>query len=119
MAKRFYEQDGDLSLLKGKTVAIIGYGSQGHAHALNLRDSGVNVVIGLYGGSSSWAKAEAAGLKVLTTSDAAKTADIIMVLVADHIQGDLYKHEIEPHMKAGKTLMFAHGFNIHFGAIQT
>ena len=119
MAKRFYEQDGDLSLLKGKTVAIIGYGSQGHAHALNLRDSGVNVVIGLYGGSSSWAKAEAAGLKVQTTSDAAKTADIIMVLVADHIQGDLYKHEIEPHMRAGKTLMFAHGFNIHFGAIQT
>jgi ketol-acid reductoisomerase len=118
MAKRFYEQDGDLSLLKGKTVAIIGYGSQGHAHALNLRDSGVNVVVGLYGGSKSWKKAESAGLRVLSTSDAAKEADVIMILVADHIQGDLYKHEIAPHMGKGKTLMFAHGFNIHFGQIQ-
>jgi ketol-acid reductoisomerase len=118
MAKRFYEQDGDLSLLKGKTVAIIGYGSQGHAHALNLRDSGVNVVVGLYGGSKSWKKAESAGLRVLSTSDAAKEADVIMILVADHIQGDLYKHEIAPHMDKGKTLMFAHGFNIHFGQIQ-
>jgi ketol-acid reductoisomerase len=118
MAKRFYEQDGDLSLLKGKTVAIIGYGSQGHAHALNLRDSGVNVVVGLYGGSKSWKKAESAGLRVLSTSDAARTADVIMILVADHIQGDLYQHEIAPHMGQGKTLMFAHGFNIHFGQIQ-
>jgi ketol-acid reductoisomerase len=118
MAKRFYEQDGDLSLLKGKTVAIIGYGSQGHAHALNLRDSGVNVVVGLYGGSKSWKKAESAGLRVLSTSDAAQAADVIMILVADHIQGDLYKHEIAPHMGKGKTLMFAHGFNIHFGQIQ-
>jgi ketol-acid reductoisomerase len=118
MAKRFYEQDGDLSLLKDKTVAIVGYGSQGHAHALNLRDSGVDVVVGLYGGSHSWAKAESAGLKVMTTADAAKAAAVVMMLVADHIQGDLYKHEIEPHMTAGKTLMFAHGFNIHFGQIQ-
>jgi len=118
MAKRFYEQDGDLSLLKGKTVAIIGYGSQGHAHALNLRDSGVNVVVGLYGGSKSWKKAESAGLRVLSTGDAAKDADVIMILVADHIQGDLYKNEIAPHMGKGKTLMFAHGFNIHFGQIQ-
>jgi ketol-acid reductoisomerase len=117
MAKRFYEQDGDLSLLKGKTVAIIGYGSQGHAHALNLRDSGVDVVVGLYGGSKSWKKAESAGLQVLTTADAAKAADMVMILVADHIQGDLYQHEIEPHMTAGKTLMFAHGFNVHFGQI--
>jgi ketol-acid reductoisomerase len=101
MAKRFYEQDGDLSLLKGKTVAIIGYGSQGHAHALNLRDSGVNVVVGLYGGSKSWKKAESAGLRVLSTSDAAQAADVIMILVADHIQGDLYKHEIAPHMGKG------------------
>jgi ketol-acid reductoisomerase len=118
MAKRFYEQDGDLGLLKDKTVAIVGYGSQGHAHALNLRDSGVNVVVGLYGGSRSWAKAESAGLNVMTTAEAAKAADVIMILVADHIQGDLYKHEIAPHMTAGKTLMFAHGFNIHFGQIQ-
>jgi len=117
MAKRFYEKDGDLALLKNKTVAIIGYGSQGHAHALNLRDSGVNVVVGLYGGSRSWKKAEAAGLKVLPTSEAAKVADVVMILVADHIQGDLYNHEIAPHMTAGKTLMFAHGFNVHFGQI--
>jgi ketol-acid reductoisomerase len=118
MAKRYYEQDGDLNLLKGKTVAIIGYGSQGHAHALNLRDSGVNVVVGLHKGSKSWSKAESAGLKVLSTSDAAKEADVLMILVPDHIQGDLYKSDIAPHMKAGKTLMFAHGFSIHFGAIQ-
>ena len=118
MAKRFYEKDGDLSLLTGKTVAIIGYGSQGHAHALNLRDSGVDVVVGLYPGSKSWAKAEAAGLRVMSTADAAKAADVIMILVADHIQGDLYRTEIEPHLAAGKTLMFAHGFNIHFGQIK-
>ena len=117
MPKRFYEKDGSLAPLQGKTVAIVGYGSQGHAHALNLRDSGVNVVVGLYPGSKSWAKAEAAGLKVLTTSDAAKAADVIMILVSDHIQGDLYNSEIAPHMKAGKTLMFAHGFNIHYGQI--
>ncbi|MBI2679514.1 MAG: ketol-acid reductoisomerase [Candidatus Solibacter usitatus] len=117
MPKRFYEKDGNLGLLKGRTVAIIGYGSQGHAHALNLRDSGVDVVVGLYSGSSSWAKAEAAGLKVMTTADAARAANIIMILVADHIQGDLYNKEIAPHMTAGKTLMFAHGFNIHFGQI--
>ncbi len=117
MARSFYEKDGDLSLLKGKTVAIIGYGSQGHAHALNLRDSGVNVVVGLYQGSKSWPKAEAAGLRVLSTADATKAADVIMVLVHDHIQGDLYQSDIGPHLKAGKTLMFAHGFNIHFGQI--
>jgi len=117
-AKRYYEQDGDLSYLNGKTVAIIGYGSQGHAHALNLRDSGIDVVVGLYGGSPSWKKAEAAGLKVMTVSEAAKTADITMVLVSDHIQADLYDHEIAPHMVKGKTLMFAHGFNIHFGFIK-
>src|ERR1700716_4359328 len=117
MAKRFYEQDGNLGLLKGKTVAIIGYGSQGHAHALNLRDSGVSVIVGLYPGSKSWAKAESAGLKVMTTAEAAKAATVIMILVADHVQGDLYNNENAPHMTAGKTLMFAHGFNIHFKQI--
>jgi len=117
LLKRYYEKDGDLSLLEGKTIAIIGYGSQGHAHALNLRDSGVNVVVGLYPGSKSWAKAEAAGLKVMTAAEAAKTADTVMILVSDHIQADLYKSDIEPHMTAGKTLMFAHGFSIHFKTI--
>jgi ketol-acid reductoisomerase len=118
MAKRYYEQHGNIAAIKNKTVAIIGYGSQGHAHALNLRDSGVNVVVGLYEGSKSAAKAEAAGLKVLSVGDAAKTADTTMILVSDHIQGDLYNNEIAPHMTTGKTLMFAHGFNIHFGQIQ-
>jgi ketol-acid reductoisomerase len=118
MAKRFYENDGDSALLKGKTVAIIGYGSQGHAHSLNLRDSGAEVVVGLHQGSKSAAKAEAAGLKVLAVSDATKAADVVMVLVPDHIQGDLYNAEIGPHLTPGKTLMFAHGFNIHFGQIQ-
>jgi ketol-acid reductoisomerase len=117
MARRFYEKDGSLEHLNGRTVAIIGYGSQGHAHALNLRDSGLDVVVGLYPGSKSWPKAEAAGLKVATTADAAKAADVVMILVADHIQGDLYHNEIAPHMTPGKTLMFAHGFNIHFGQI--
>jgi ketol-acid reductoisomerase len=118
MANRYYEQDGSLEPLKGRTVAIVGYGSQGHAHALNLRDSGVDVVVGLYPGSKSWQKAEAAGLKVMTTADAAKAADVVMILVSDHIQGDLYNNEVAPHMTAGKTLMFAHGFNIHFGQIK-
>jgi ketol-acid reductoisomerase len=117
MVNRYYEKDGNLSLLKGKTIAIIGYGSQGHAHALNLRDSGLNVVVGLYEGSKSRAKAESAGLRVLSTADAAKAADVIMILVADHIQGDLYHRDIEPHLVAGKTLMFAHGFNIHYQQI--
>jgi ketol-acid reductoisomerase len=117
MSRRFYEKDGNLDYLNGRTVAIIGYGSQGHAHALNLRDSGVDVVVGLYPGSKSWAKAEAAGLKVATTADAAKAADVVMILVADHIQADLYNEAIKPHMTPGKTLMFAHGFNIHFQQI--
>jgi ketol-acid reductoisomerase len=114
MPNRYYEKDGNLDYLNGRTVAIIGYGSQGHAHSLNLRDSGVDVVVGLYPGSKSWAKAEAAGLKVMTTAEAAKVADVIMILVSDHIQGDLYNKDIAPHMTPGKTLMFAHGFNIHF-----
>src|SRR5436305_11111659 len=103
MAKRFYEKDGNLSHLEGKTVAIIGYGSQGHAHALNLRDSGVDVVVGLYPGSKSWAKAEAAGLKVMSAAGAAQAANVVMILVADHIQADLYNREIASHMTAGKT----------------
>ncbi len=117
MSRRFYEKDGNLDYLNGRTVAIIGYGSQGHAHALNLRDSGVDVVVGLYEGSKSRAKAEAAGLKVLTTAEAAKAADVVMILVADHIQGELYHRDIAPHLAPGKTLMFAHGFNIHFKQI--
>ena len=117
MANRYYEQDGDLGLLKGKTVAIIGYGSQGHAHALNLRDSGVSVIVGLYPGSKSWAKAEAAGLKVMTTAQAAKAADVMMILVSDHLQADLYESDIKPGLTAGKTLMFAHGFSVHFKTI--
>jgi ketol-acid reductoisomerase len=117
MPNRYYEKDGNLDYLAGRTVAIIGYGSQGHAHALNLRDSGVDVVVGLPAGSKSIAKAEAAGLKVLSPAEAAKTANVVMILVPDHIQADLYNSEIAPHMTAGKTLMFAHGFNIHFGQI--
>src|ERR1700678_1620220 len=118
MPNRYYEKDGNLDYLNGRTVAIIGYGSQGHAHSLNLRDSGVDVVVGLYPGSKSRSKAEAAGLKVADTADAAKAADIIMILVSDHIQADLYEKEIAPHLTPGKTLMFAHGFNIHFGQIK-
>jgi len=117
MPNRYYEKDGNLSLIKDKTVAIIGYGSQGHAHALNLRDSGAQVIVGLYPGSHNWTKAEAAGLQVLPTSEAAKRAEVIMILVPDHVQADLYNNEIAPHMGPGKTLMFAHGFNIHYGQI--
>ncbi|HEY3457253.1 MAG TPA: ketol-acid reductoisomerase [Bryobacteraceae bacterium] len=118
MPRRFYEKDGSLSALQGKTIAIIGYGSQGHAHALNLRDSGLNVVVGLPATSKSAAKAKAAGLKVLSISDAAKAADVIMILTPDHVQGDNYRNDIAPHMTKGKTLMFAHGFNIHFNEIK-
>ena len=117
MSKIFYQSDCNLGLLDGKTVAIIGYGSQGHAHALNLHDSGVDVIVGLYEGSKSWAKAEAAGLKVMTAADAAKNADIIMILINDEKQADLYRESIEPHLTEGKALAFAHGFNIHFGQI--
>ena len=117
MPNRYYEKDGDLSCLKGRTVAIVGYGSQGHAHALNLRDSGVSVVVGLYQGSKSWAKAEAAGLRVMSVADAARAADTVMILVSDHLQADLYNNEVAPQMGAGKTVMFAHGFSIHFGQI--
>lgn len=117
MAKIFYQQDCDLSLLNGKTVAIIGYGSQGHAHALNLHESGVDVVVGLYEGSKSWAVAEKAGLRVANAADAAKQADVIMILINDEKQADLYKQSIEPNLTEGKALAFAHGFNIHYGQI--
>ena len=116
-ARIFYQQDCDLNVIKGKTVAIIGYGSQGHAHALNLKESGVDVVVGLYKGSKSWEKAEKQGLTVLETAEAAKKADIIMILIPDEKQAALYNSEIAPYMTEGKTLMFAHGFNIHFGCI--
>ncbi len=119
MANRiFYQQDCDLSKLNGKTVATIGYGTQGHAHALNLKESGVNVVVGLYTGSKSWAKAEAQGMTVMTAADAAKAADVIMILINDEKQAKLYKESIEPNLTEGKTLAFAHGFNIHFGCIK-
>ncbi len=117
MAKIYYQQDCNLSLLEGKTVAVIGYGSQGHAHALNMKESGVHVIIGLYEGSKSWAKAEAAGLEVYTAAEAAKKADVIMILINDEKQAQMYKESIEPNLEAGNALMFAHGFAIHFGQI--
>jgi len=117
MATLYYDKDADLGELKGKTVAIIGYGSQGHAHALNLRDSGVNVVVGLHAGSKSRAKAEAEGLKVLSVADATKAAQVIMMLIPDTKQASVYRSEIAPNLKPGDTLMFAHGFNIRFGQI--
>lgn len=117
MAKIYYQQDCNLSLLDGKTVAVIGYGSQGHAHALNLKESGVKVIIGLYEGSKSWAKAEAAGFEVYTAAEAAKKADIIMILINDEKQAKMYNESIAPNLEAGNVLMFAHGFAIHFGQI--
>ncbi|MGH2535644.1 MAG: ketol-acid reductoisomerase [Thermomicrobiales bacterium] len=113
----YYDKDANLDLLLGKTIAVIGYGSQGHAHALNLRDSGLNVVVGLHEGSKSRARAEADGLRVASVADAAREADVIMVLVPDQTQGKVFKESIEPNLGAGKTLMFAHGFNIHFGEV--
>jgi ketol-acid reductoisomerase len=117
MAELFYDKQADLDRLKGRTIAIIGFGSQGHAHALNLKESGLDVVVGLYEGSKSRAKAEAAGLKVLSVADAAKEAQIIMMVTPDTGQAELYRDEIAPHLTAGKTLMFAHGFNIRFSQI--
>lgn len=117
MARMYYDADANLDLLNGKTVAIIGYGSQGHAHALNLKDSGVNVVVGLYEGSKSKAIAEAEGLKVLTVAEAAKAADWIMILLPDDVQKSVYTNDIAPNLEAGNVLFFAHGFNIHFGQI--
>ena len=118
MPKIYYQADCDINLLKGKTVAVIGYGSQGHAHALNLKDSGVDVIVGLYEGSKSRAKAESHGLKVMNVADATKAADIIMILIPDERQADMYKKDIEPNLTEGKAIAFAHGFNIHFGQIK-
>lgn len=118
MGKIFYQEDCDLSLLQGKTIAIIGYGSQGHAHAKNLKDSGCEVIIGLYAGSKSWAKAEAEGFAVYESAEAAKKADIIMILINDEKQAKMYKENIAPNLEAGNMLMFAHGFNINFGLIK-
>ncbi len=117
MATIYYDKDADLSRLAGRKIAVIGYGSQGHAHSLNLRDSGMDVRVGLYEGSSSWAKAEADGLRVMPTAQACAEADIIMLLAPDPAQPRIYKESIEPHLTPGKTLMFGHGFNIRFGQI--
>ena len=116
--RMFYQEDCNLSLLDGKTIAIIGYGSQGHAHALNAKESGCKVIIGLYEGSKSWKRAEEQGFEVYTAAEAAKKADIIMILINDELQADMYKKDIEPNLEAGNMLMFAHGFNIHFGCIK-
>jgi len=118
MAKIYSDSDASFEILNGKTIAVIGYGSQGHAHALNLKDSGLNVVVGLRPDSKSVAMAEAQGLKVLPVPEAAKIADIIMILVPDQIQGKVYAADIAPNLEAGNALMFAHGFNIHFGQIK-
>ncbi|MGL4740907.1 MAG: ketol-acid reductoisomerase [Sarcina sp.] len=117
MAKLFYEKDTNIELLKAKKVSIIGYGSQGHAHALNLHESGVDVTVGLYEGSKSWERAEEAGLKVSTVSEAVKNTDVIMILIPDEKQRELYNTEIAPYLTEGKALVFAHGFNIHYTQI--
>jgi len=118
MIKKYYDTDCNLGMLDGKTVAIIGYGSQGHAHALNLHESGVNVVVGLRKTSASWKKAADAGLTVMEVPEAAEAADVVMMLVPDELAADLYNEQVAPHMKEGDVLMFAHGFNIHFNFIQ-
>ena len=117
MAKVFYDQDVNWDVMKGKKVAIIGYGSQGHAHALNLKDSGIDVVVGLYEGSKSIAKAKEAGLEVKSVPEAVKDADITMILIPDEKQADVYANEIAPNLKDGSALAFAHGFNVHFKQI--
>jgi len=117
-AKVYYENDADLNFIKDKKIAVIGYGSQGHAHALNLKDSGLDVRVGLRTGSKSWKKAEEAGLIVKTVAEASKEADIIMILVNDEFQGDLYREEIGPNLSAGNAIAFGHGFNIHFGQVK-
>ena len=117
MAKLYYDKDADLKLLEGKKVAVIGYGSQGHAHALNMKESGVDVVVGLYKGSKSWKRAEEAGLQVEEVSNAVRESNLIMILIPDEKQAKLYKEQIEPNLTSEKSLIFAHGFNIHYGQI--
>ena len=116
MARIYYDEDADLGLLEGRTIGIVGYGSQGHAHALNLRDSGLRVAVGLYPGSPSWERAQAAGLEVGSVADVAREADVVMMLVPDQVQRQVYEDHVAPHV-GGKTLMFAHGFNVHFHQI--
>jgi ketol-acid reductoisomerase len=116
--KVYYDKDCDLSLIKGKTVAIIGYGSQGHAHAQNLNDSGVKVVVGLRKGGASWPKVEKAGLKVAEVADAVKSADVVMILLPDELIANVYKNDVAPNIKEGASLVFAHGFNVHYGFVQ-
>ncbi len=118
MATLLYDHDADLSLLQGKTIAVIGYGSQGHAHALNAKDSGMDVIVGLHEGSKSRAKAEADGLKVMSVADAVKAADVVMVLIPDTTQPSVYQESIGPNLKPGSMLMFAHGFNVHYNTIE-
>ena len=115
--KVYYDKDADIEIIRAKKVAVIGYGSQGHAHSQNLKESGVNVVVGLRKDGASWKKAEAAGLKVMDVASAVKQSDVVMILVPDELQGDLYKNEIGQNLKKGAYLAFAHGFNIHFGQI--
>lgn len=117
MSRIFYQEDCNLANLEGKTIAIVGYGSQGHAHALNARDSGCKVIIALYEGSKSWEKAQKAGFEVYTVAEATKKADLISILINDEHQAKMYKEEIEPNLTSGKILLFAHGFNIHFSCI--
>jgi len=117
VARIYYDADADLNLLKGRRIAVLGFGSQGHAHSLNLRDSGLDVIVGLYEGSKSWGKAQGFGLQVATVREACEQADIIMVLLPDQVHREVYNAAIAPALKAGKTLMFAHGFNIHFGQV--
>ncbi|MFB3072274.1 MAG: ketol-acid reductoisomerase, partial [bacterium] len=117
MATIYYEKDADISHLEGKTIAIVGYGSQGHAHACNLKDSGQKVVVGLREGSSSWGRAEEAGLDVTTVPEAAAAAHIVMMLTPDELSGDIYRNDVAPGMEAGNALAFAHGFNIHYGQV--
>jgi ketol-acid reductoisomerase len=114
----YYDKDCDINLIKSKTVAMIGFGSQGHAHAENLRDSGVNVVVGLKPGGNSWKKAEAKGFEVLPVAEATAKADVVMILLPDETQAEVYKNEIEPNLKSGDTIAFGHGFNIHYGRIK-
>lgn len=118
MAKAYYDNDADMKVLEGKTVAVLGYGSQGHAHAQNLRDSGVNVVVGLYEGSRSAAKAKADGFEVLSVGDATSKSDVVMFLMPDHLQGKVFNESVKPNLKEGMALAFAHGFSVHFGQVE-